>query len=1029
MEIQPFTKQPGSRYVLGIDLGSNSIGLALLETNSGSIIHTTARVFPAGMTGSDTDWENGKEASNAAKRREQRGQRRQIERRKRRMKKLFHLLKSYGWMPRTSDVDLQQELNKLDHELANKYSSHTLLPYFLRARGLDHKLDLLEFGRALYHLGQRRGFRSNRKSAPDSDEDQGVVYAGIDSIREAIHSTGSRTIGEYFAGLNPEAQKVRRNWTHRSMFMEEFAKLWDAQLAHHPEELSPERQDAIHNAIFFQRKLKDQSHLVGFCDLETDQRRAPLRLLEVQRYRYLSALNNLRLYTPEKQERPISAEERYALIQELDCSDKITFVQIRKLLGVSKSFRFSIEEGGEKQIPGNATRARIYGIVPAFWIGLTADQQNDLVEDIGDGNRFETDEDLFQALQAKWGLTEEESAKLSRVRLPADYASLSLKAMRKLMPDLLKGEAFAAAKHIHYPPKEESPNLDFLPPVKQVFREVRNPAVLRSLTELRKCVNAFIRQFGKPDEIHIELARELRRSKRERLDFSKINRDNEKVRQRAKEELGKCGQQNPSNTDIEKFMLWEECGKHCPYSGRAISYKMLFDEPQFEIEHIIPYSRSLDNSRTNKTLCHVDYNREKGKRTPHEAFGGRDDWQEMMDRVTKFASPPKLRRFLMTETDTEKLLKDFSERQLTDTKYASKLAAKYLAALYGGTYDDTGMRIVTCAGAITAALRRVWAMNRILSPTPEKSRDDHRHHAVDAVAIALCSMKYVKALSDASANTKATQPLKGALLADPWPGFREELSDQILNHTVVGYRRVRKLAGPLHEETLYSKPHDHEGGECVHIRKSVVDFKKEADLAAIVDDAIRAAIRAKLEENGWDPKKFATDPPRMKSGVPIRKARVRKTQSTAVVGNGPSERRVITGDNHHLEVLAVLDTEGNPKSYKASVVSRLEANLRKKEKIPVVQRDHGPGIRFLFSLSEGDMVEYTPTGSTQQIFKVRGVSIEAGGRLTLCVATDARLKAKIEAKALPRPGISVFMRGYGRKVLIDHLGNKISAND
>jgi CRISPR-associated endonuclease Csn1 len=1022
-------KQPGDKFILGIDLGANSIGLALIATNPGRILHTTARVFPAGMTGSEIDWENGKEASNAAKRRQQRGQRRQTDRRKRRMKKLFHLLKSYGWLPDIKDKDIQQEINRLDKVLSLTYSAHTALPYFLRARGLDQKLDLLEFGRALYHLAQRRGFRSNRKSAPAADEDAGVVYAGIDSIRGAMKAANMRTLGEYFASLNPEQQKVRRNWTHRDMYIEEFAKLWAAQLPHHPLELTPERQDAIHNAIFFQRPLRDQSHLVGFCELETSQKRAPLRLLEVQRYRYLSALNNLRLYTPEKQERPITPEERLAIIQELDKSEKLTFTAIRKILGLKNSFKFSIEEGGEKQIPGNATLARIYQIVPVFWNSLSPAQQEDLVEDIGDGNRYETDEDLYQALIEKWSLTPQEAVDLSRVRLPADYASISLAAVRKLTPELIKGFSFASAKHLHYKPVEEAVKLDFLPPVKEVFREIRNPAVLRSLTELRKCVNAFIRQFGKPDEIHIELARELRRSKRERLDYTKTSRENEKVRTRAKEELRKKGNVNPSNTDIEKFILWEECGFHCPYSGKQISYEFLFDQTQFEIEHIIPYSRSLDNSRANKTLCHVDYNRDKGKRTPFEAFGGRDDWDEMVGRVAKFAKPNKLNRFLMKETDTEKLLKDFSERQLTDTKYASKLAQKYLCSLYGGKSDEEGMRIVTCAGAITAALRQVWDMNRILSPTRDKSRDDHRHHAVDAVAIALCSMKYIKALSDASAKTRALNPLKGALLEDPWTGFREELADRIHNHTTVGYRRTRKLAGPLHKETIYSKPHFYEGAEYVHIRKPVSEIAKPSDVELIVDTAIRAAIKAKLDENGWDPKTFASDPPRMASGVEIKNVRIRNRLTTISVADGPRARRVVSKDNHHLEVLAILDENGNVKAYRSEVVSRFEANQRRRFKIPVVKKDHGEGIKFLFSLSENDMVEFAPKGSQTRLFKVRGVDTRSGGRLTLSGACDARKKESIEAIDMPSPGIPVFMKGGGRKVLIDHLGNRLSSND
>ncbi|MDX2266772.1 MAG: type II CRISPR RNA-guided endonuclease Cas9 [Bryobacter sp.] len=1028
-----FDRKPNGHYVLGIDLGSSSVGLALLETESGEIVHTTARIFPAGMTGSENDWENGKEASNAAKRREARGQRRQTERRKRRLKKLFHILRSYGWMPNVKDGQLQASLNDLDTSLSRNYNQHQLFPYFLRARALDHPLSIDELGRAIYHLAQRRGFQSNRKTAPKSDEDQGVVYQGIDGIRAAMAEKGARTLGEYFASLDPHSAKVRRNWTHRTMYIEEFLAIWEAQQPHHPTELTEERKSAIFETMFFQRPLKDQSHLIGFCDLEPTEKRASLRNLEIQRYRYLSALNNLRLYTPELEERPLTLAERQLIIAELDKSPDLAFAKIKSLIGVKKSYWFSQEKGGEKKIPGNLSASRIYSALPCFWTSLSPAQQADLVEDLGDGNRHEKDEDVFQCLREKWQLNEEEATKLSRLRMPPDYASVSLAAARKLLPLLEQGLSFAAAKHQipEYRDDDRSKVFDLLPPVNTVFREIRNPAVLRSLTEMRKCVNAFLRHFGKPDEIHIELARDLRRSKKERMSMTKLNRDNEKARDRAKAEIAKAGNSHPSASDIEKFLLWEECGRTCPYSGKPISYQGLFDSAQFEIEHIIPYSRSLDNSRANKTLCHIDYNRQKGDRTPHEAFGAREDWHAMVDRVRKMNNPAKYRRFVMEETDAETLLKDFTERQLTDTKYASKLAAKYLGTLYGGKADASGrQRIVSCAGQVTAALRRVWDMNRVLNEKPEKSRDDHRHHAVDAVAIALCSMKWIKALSQASQGIRKHNPLKNAKVEDPWPNFREELRDKIWNHTAVSHRPMRKLGGALHEETIYSRPIFINGEEGTHIRKPVTDLKTESAIESIADKAVREAVLRKFLENGKDAKKFEDDPPRLPSGVPIKRVRIRKADSTVSIGSGPSERRVITGSNHHMELLAVLDHHGKVKGYRSVVVSHLEANLRKRAGVPVVQRDHGDGLQFLFSLSEGDMVVFKSPGEAERLCRVRGVSMEGSGRLSLSESIDSRLVADIKkAGKLWRPMIPGFLAAGSRKVRLDHLGALIEAND
>ncbi len=1021
-------REAGENYVLGIDLGSNSIGVALIETTYGKIVHTTARVFPAGMDGSEKDWEQGRESSNAAKRRMMRGQRRQTDRRRRRLRKLAHLLQKFGWLPACSDVEFQRVLNQWDRENAEKYKAHTNLPYFLRARALDEELTLMELGRALYHLGQRRGFQSNRKAGPSKDEKPGEVQKGIDEISQAMQTDGSRTLGEYFSRLDPKDRRIRARWTDRKMYRHEFEAIWQAQEEFHAGELSAERKALIEAAIFFQRPLKSADHLVGWCELIPTQRRAPARNLAYQRFRYLSAFNNLRLYSPEHQERPIEPEERAKILEKLEVSEKLTFAEFKKLLGVKKSYYFSIEEGGEKATPGNASAARIYAVMPAFWRGLSEAEKAELVDDLGE--RFEDDEQVREHLRTRWRLSEEEAMMLAKVNMPAGYGSISEAAALRVLPGLQAGTAYSTLRKEHFGETDRQPVQDLLPPVVKAVREVRNPAVLRSLTELRKTVNAFLREFGKPDEVHVELARDLRRSKRERLEMTDGNRKNEQKRNEAREYLKGCGMPDPKREDIEKYLLWMECGRVCPYSGETISHNALFVSPQFEVEHIIPYSRSLDDSFVNKTLCRIVTNRLKSKRTPFEAFGHTDDWAAMVERVKKMNNRAKLARFVMEEQDTEKLLEDFSARQLTDTKYASRLAAKYLGILYGGKSDEQGrQRVFTCAGAITAILRRIWDMNRVLNDVPEKSRDDHRHHAVDAVAIALSSMKYVKAISDAAANSLSRRPIRSAMLADPWEGFREELREAILDRTQVSYRPVRKLAGALHEETYYSTPKKDGDKTFVHVRKAVAGLTAK-ELVDVVDPAVKRAIEAKLAEPGMTLKKMEDDPPKMPSGVPIRRVRVRKAGSPVSIGEGARRRQVVSGDNHHMEVVAELDGEGKPKRWRATVVSRLEANLRKRAGEAVVNRNHGKEARFCFSLSEGDLVEFAPDGINGQTFKVRGVTVQGGGMLVLSSHLDGRKKADIVAdKSLLRPTVNVFMRGKGRKIRLDHLGRVVEAND
>jgi CRISPR-associated endonuclease Csn1 len=199
-------------YVLGLDLGARSLGWAAIAKDGGEekrILGIGVRIFEAGVEGS---LEYGKEESRSVQRRVARLARRQTRRRRQRARQLYHALASAGLLPvvshapgRPEAVEIQRVLNELDCGLRKKHIDNPAvhqLPYLLRARALDEKLDKHELGRALYHLGQRRGFLSNRKAkAKAEDDEKGKVYGGIHALEERMQ--GKRTLGEYFAGLNP----------------------------------------------------------------------------------------------------------------------------------------------------------------------------------------------------------------------------------------------------------------------------------------------------------------------------------------------------------------------------------------------------------------------------------------------------------------------------------------------------------------------------------------------------------------------------------------------------------------------------------------------------------------------------------------------------------------------------------------------------------------------------------------------------------------------------------------------------------
>jgi CRISPR-associated endonuclease Csn1 len=1043
--------------VLGIDLGANSLGWALVQTNDGrpaSLVRAGVRIFDSAMDGNLVE---GREESRNRTRREARLRRRQLWRRARRLRKVFNLLQAAGLLPAgpsATSAERQHLLNLLDESIresawfaAQKTSGKFpepdhVLPYILRATALDEPLAPHFFGRAIYHLAQRRGFLSNRRQIrAQANDDEGQVKKSIGELREAIVSSGARTLGEHFARLTPTERRIRARWTARDMFVDEFNLICDSQAKHRPDLLPPDRRRALFRAVFHQRALKFDQSSIGRCELEPGQRRAPAHLLLAQRFRLLDKVNNLLI-----DETPLTATHREKLIRELQLSGDLTFKKVRKLLAIPREHAFNLERGGEERLPGNRTFAAFREALGQRWLEMSPEDQDRLVEYV---YAFQNPAKLEDAARKKWALDDDAARKLAAISPEPDYFSLSVKAMRSLLPLLEQGVPLATARKQLYPEalKPADP-LNFLPPVSSLT-EIRNPAVTRSLTELRKVVNAIIRAHGKPAEIRIELARELKKPKWAREEASKRNRENQKARlDAAKRITAEIGIPRPSRTDIRKVLLADECGWHCPYTGRPISMRALFSEPQFDIEHIIPFSRSLDDSFTNLTLCAIDENRNtKGNKTPFEAYSGDPArYQEVLDRVRRFTGDrstvaAKLRRFRMTPAEVEALLSDFSSRQLNDTSYSARLAQRYLGRLYGGVIDANGTRRVQASsGQVTAYLRNEWQLNGILSDGPttnggtvKKSRDDHRHHAIDAIAIALTEPASVKALSDAAQRAPAERRRRFAPVHAPWPDFVSSVRAEI-EKIVVSHRVSKKVSGPLHEETIYAAlpaPAPER-----RVRKPLAALTKP-EVEAICDPGVKALVLAKL--NGDDPKKvFANDQnlPFFTASdgrrIPIKRVRISKAVPTFALGHGGSTRHVASESNHHIEIFAELDENGNEVEWDAVVVSLAEAFRRRRNGLPIVQRDHGARRRSLFSLAAGEAIECDTEPGTRALFVTRKMSQQTSGGITIGFAplADARLARDIQiSRAWLWATPDRLRQRKARKVALGPLGDLSDGND
>jgi len=1029
-------------FVLGLDIGTNSIGWSLIEftgkSNKPSIVDMGTRIFDPGAI---IEEKTGNITSINLKRREARLARRHYDRRRRRKIKLSNILKRSGLLP---DEESNEEFcRRIDREFYLRFKekiakprqfAHTI-PYYMRFFALDHKIEPHHLGRVLYHLAQRRGFLSSRKTP--AKEDEGIVKNGISSLDSEIKNSGSRTLGEYFSKLDPEQLRIRSRYTSRQMYIDEFEKIWDAQVSYGNSILSNQLKEQIFEAIFFQRKLKSVKNLIGTCALEPGEKRCPWFRFEAQRFRILQNVNNLRLINKETGElTKLNNKQRKILYDFLETKERVSVTQAKKALGLKpRSYVFSIEEGGEKYLRGNSSNATLKKVLEERWGKMTDQEKEKLLEEL---HFYEKSDALARRAEKFWKLDKEKAQELTELKLESGYCNLSRKAIRKIFPKMEEGISYPeAVKEIYGEFKIRKQVNEALPPVDadEHLKNLRNPVVHRCLTELRHCLNPIIRKYGKPYIIRIELARDIKQNRKERERRIKKNRSNEQSRENAfKKIMEKTGIEKPGREDILKFLLVEECNWICPYTQKTIGWNGLFGtHPEFDIEHIIPFSISLDDSYMNKTLCFHDENvKVKRNRTPYEAYGhDPDKYEIILECVSRFrgnAAREKLRRFKLQNTEE---FEDFTQRHMNDTRYATREAVNYLALLYGGISDDKGkLRIQAVKGPITGIMRNYLGLNRILG-AEVKNRDDHRHHAIDSFVVAYINPGTIRMISDHAKRYEKVYrvPFKAR---EQW---QEEIVEEVrnkINSIIPFHRSYRRLRGPLHEETFYRK-----GVEkgTVHLRKALSDISAK-DIENIVDNSIRKRVRDKLSELDLkDPAKafskeenFPVIVTRKGERRLIKKVRIEKNLKVRDIAEGDRKRLIVGGNNHHMEIVAILDEEGRETKWEGHVVSLFAACRRKKEGEPVVRKNFGKGKKFKFSICPGDMVEMEIKKGVKEIFVVR--TVPHSRQLAFSKATDARKKTDIQAAnewytKLPNP----LKETKCRKVFLTPFAEIRYAND
>lgn len=957
-------------YRLGVDLGANSIGWCALKLDPAGapcgLLDMGVRVYPDGRNPKDN-------TSLAAARRGPRAMRRNRDRYLQRRGNLLNALTRMGLMP--GDPADRQKIASQD-------------PYALRAKALHEKLAPEDLGRVLFHLNQNRGFKSNRKTDRNANEDGKISDATKRTIAE-LKQTGHPTIGSWLAERHQARQPVRVRiagsgkaeaypfYPSRDMIESEFDIIWAAQAGWNRDLTEPMRQ-SLHHIIFHQRDLKPPK--VGKCWLEPDHLRAPRALPTAQRFRIAQTLSHLRLVRPGTPEEPLTPEQRAILASSLYRGRDLTFDQVRKRLGLPSDTDFNFRD---EKLLGCATANRLGNgkkpLIGEAWHSLDLMAQDAVVTAILDA---ETDEEGIEILKAI-GLATDAAERAVKATLVEGHASLSAIAMGKILPHLESGmrydEAVKAAGYLHHSDRRTGEIREQLPyygellfdrigtgsgepadPEEKRLGKAPNPTVHVALNELRRVVNDIIKRHGPPTEIVVETLRDLGRSKLQREAYSaeqKKNRDANDARRAMLTEMGM-----PANSrNIMRLRLWQEQAadpknRLCPYTGTLITCRTALSDA-IEEDHILPFAVTLDDSSANRMLVTREANRSKARQPPFKAFGHTAQWPEVLERI---AFLPQNKRWRFQPDAMEKFARegDFLARHLTDSATIARWAKDYLEILAPG-------KVRSIPGRLTALLRdKLGLRPDVILGTggARKNRDDHRHHAIDAVVVALTDPGLLKRTTDAAKRAETTGERLVVKMQPPWETFVADIAERART-VVVSHKPDTGWQAALHNDTNYGIIKNvGENEHNVVTRRAVIDLlKKDGTLAFTVrDPALMAKIQATVSGAADMPsRKAALSSLTHSGGYVVRRVRTTErlnaTQDIKDRRTGKPYRTVKRDGNHRAELWRLPDGK-----LKLSVVSVFaaaqQAEASRLNRDVQLDRPH-PAAKLLMTLHKSDMLE------------------------------------------------------------------------
>ena len=761
---------PPKKYSLGLDIGTSSIGWAVLDLDKKRIHDLGVRIFER-----PEDPQNGD--SLAKPRRDARSARHRLRRRRQRLNHLKQFFIDQNILTKDQVekvLDCKSDFNKLDL-------------YNLRAKALTEELSPEELLKVLYQIAKRRGFKSNRKVVEESDKEGGRVTSALKTNEKFLADNNYTTVGEALSRDEKFAlhkRNKRDDYTNsfaRDDFLRELEAIIKTQrnyaLKNVPEQAINELIYGIDDgqvtnvsAIMYQRPFMTKElieKMVGKCTFEDGEKRAPKASYSFEVFRLASDLSHL-VFIPrdaskrqakrENLEIRLSPEQISKVIDVAKSQKSLTYKKVRSTAGISEDYvpkdvrgkKKDGDEFGEENAFGglkayNDIRSALKDL-PEDWAKIDNESAINQIAYILTTQK--ADEGIRVELDA---LPLSDKAKEAIVKIkPTNFKAfghLSIKALQKITPHILEGMTYdKACEAAGYDFKKQSASLE----------QITNPVVKRAITQTLKVVRAIERKYGKPYFIKVETARDLAKNFKDRKAIENENKENQARNQSIIQTLNENGVVTPTGQQIIKVKLYREQNGVCLYSGKSIDFEtMLRDDNAYQVDHIVPFSRSNNDGITNKTLVLTEENQKKGNQTPFEYFGADEKhWKEFVARVESIyktrdiktsdkatnAINYKYNGYAMKKKQNL-LLQDYKNdswnvRALNDTRYITRFIQNYLRQNVDFAEGEEKQRVIAPNGTTTAYLRKRWGLAK-------DRAEDVLHHAKDAAVVAAINQKII----------------------------------------------------------------------------------------------------------------------------------------------------------------------------------------------------------------------------------------------------------------------------------------------